>query len=200
LSERISEFKGWSPSVAEARLPAGLRGAAIVLGGSVLAAVCAHVAVPLWFTPVPLSLEPLAVLLLGLWLSPRLAATTLAAYLAEGALGLPVFAPVAGMASGMAHLLGPTGGYLVAYPAAAALISFLWRRMGRGFRGALLAGAVGDLAILGCGGLWLAVWVHEPVAKALGMGVAPFLPGDALKVAAAAGAAAGWVRIRRLRS
>ena len=80
-----------------------LRASGIVLGGSVLAAVCAHVSIPLLFTPVPLSLQPFAVLLLGLLLAPRMAAATLGAYLLEGAAGLPVFAPVPA-GSGVAHL------------------------------------------------------------------------------------------------
>ncbi|MGB6720674.1 MAG: biotin transporter BioY, partial [Terracidiphilus sp.] len=104
-----------------------LRYAGVVLAGSALAAVCAHMAVPLFFTPVPLTVQPFAVLLLGLLLTPRMAAATLAAYLLEGAAGLPVFAPVPAV-SGLAHLFGPTGGYLLAYPAAAALVSLLWRR------------------------------------------------------------------------
>src|SRR5579863_9132018 len=93
-----------------------LRSAGVVVAGSLLLAICAHVSVPLWFTPVPLSLQPFGVLLLGLLLAPRMAAGTLSAYLAEGLAGLPVFAP--GM-PGPAHLLGPTGGYLMAYPVAA---------------------------------------------------------------------------------
>src|SRR5579863_5713761 len=84
------------------------RNAGIVLGGSVLVALCAHVSVPLYFTPVPLSLAPFAVLLLGLLLSPRLAAATLCAYLVEGAMGLPVFAPNPLVPGSFAHLLGPT--------------------------------------------------------------------------------------------
>ena len=98
---------------------AGCARVEIVLAGSAFVAVCAHVVLPLNFTPVPLTLQTFAVVLLGLLLSPRLAAGTLAAYLAEGALGLPVFSPVPVIVGGMAHLLGPTGGYLLAYPAAA---------------------------------------------------------------------------------
>ena len=114
-----------------------LRSTVIVLAGSVFVAVCSHVALPLWFTPVPLTLQPFAVLLLGLVLAPRLAATTLLAYLAEGAIGLPVFAPGLALFSGLAHLFGPTGGYLLAYPVAAMLISFLYRRTDRNFPAAL---------------------------------------------------------------
>jgi len=70
-----------------------LRPVGIVLSGSALAAICAHVSIPLWYTPVPLSLAPFAVLLLGLLLSPGMAACVFVAYLAEGVAGLPVFAP-----------------------------------------------------------------------------------------------------------
>jgi len=171
-----------------------LRTAGIVLAGSALVAVCSHVALPLPFTPVPLTLQPFAVLLLGLLLAPRLAAAALAAFLAEGALGLPVFAPGP---VGIAHLLGPTGGYLLAYPLAALLISLLWRRTGRGFSAALASAAAGNLLILACGALWLAALTHAPLQLALTQTVLPFLPGDALKVAAAAGLAAGFVRMRR---
>jgi len=182
---------------AEVRIPAALRTGGIILGGTLLAAVCAHVVLPLYFTPVPLSLQPLVVLLLGLLLSPRLAGTTMAAYLAEGAMGLPVFAPGAGSPTGLAHLFGPTGGYLLAYPAAAVLVSFLWRQGGRRLAPALLAAAAGDLLILTSGALWLAAWTHLAIASALTMAVVPFLPGDALKVVVVAALAVGLVRIRR---
>jgi biotin transport system substrate-specific component len=172
-----------------------LRSAGIVVAGSLLLALCAHVSVPLGFTPVPLSLQPFGVLLLGLLVSPRMAVATLVAYLAEGAAGLPVFAP--SPISGIAHLLGPTGGYLMAYPAAAGLTSILWRRTGRGFSGALLGAGLGDLLILVSGAAWLAVITHGGSGSARFLGVLAFLPGDALKVVAAAGIGAGWQRVRR---
>lgn len=181
-----------------------LRRGAIVLSASALVALCAHVALPLYFTPVPITLGPLAVLLIGLLLSPRMAASSLTAYLAEGAAGLPVFVP--SPLTGLAHLLGPTGGYLLAYPLAAALISFLWRRSGavaggRGFGGeaflrALASVAAGDLLILASGGLWLAVLTHLSFRSALALGVVPFLVGEAFKIAAAAAFAAGFLRLR----
>ncbi len=184
-------------SVTGVRLPSALRTGGIILGGTLLAALCAHIVLPLYFTPVPLSLQPLPVLLLGLLLSPRLAGATMAIYLAEGAIGLPVFAPGTAAFGGIAHLFGPTGGYLLAYPAAALLISYLWRRTRRGFVPALLAAAAGDLLIFTCGALWLAVWTHASAPANLVMGVIPFLPGDALKIAAAAGMAVGLVHWRR---
>jgi biotin transport system substrate-specific component len=179
-----------------ATLVTRLRTAAILLAGSALAALCAHIALPLYFTPVPLTLQPFAVLLLGLALTPRMAAATFAVYLLEGALGAPVFAP-APATGGLAHLLGPTGGYLMAYPAAAALISWLWRRTQRGFAAAVLSAAAGDLAILACGALWLAILTRISAQPAFALAIAPFLPGEALKIAAAAALAAGFLRLRR---
>jgi biotin transport system substrate-specific component len=174
-----------------------LRTAGVVLAGSALLAVCARVSVPLWFTPVPLSLQPFGVLLLGLLLSPRLAAATVGAYIVEGAAGLPVFAPTPAPLTGLAHLIGPTGGYLLAYPLAAGLISTLWRRTGRGFAVALVSAALGDLAILVCGALWLTAASHASIWTAFSLAILPFLPGDSLKVAAAAGVACTWRHIRR---
>ena len=178
------------------RSSAWMRSGGIVLAGSALVAVCAHLALPLYFTPVPLSLAPFAVLVLGLVLSPQLAAATLGAYLLEGAAGLPVFSPVPAVA-GMTHLLGPTGGYLLSYPLAAALIAFLFRRSRRRFAQAALVAAAGSLVILGCGAIWLAVLTHSSVSSVFTLAVLPFLPGDALKVVAAAALGAGWSRLRR---
>lgn len=185
-----------SPTSAPARTPAWVRGSGIVLAGSVFAAVCAHLSLPLFFTPVPLSLAPFAVLVLGLVLSPRMAAATFVAYLAEGAAGLPVFSPSPASA-GLAHLFGPTGGYLLAYPLAAALISFLFRRTSRGYVAAFASAASGDLLILTCGALWLVALTHIAVMQATALAVLPFLAGDALKIAAAAALASGAARLRR---
>ena len=174
-----------------------LKSAGIVLAGSALAAICARVSIPLYFTPVPLSLAPFAVLLLGLLLSPRMAAATFVAYFTEGAIGLPVFAPTALATSGLAHLFGPTGGYLLAYPLAAMLVSWLWHRTGRSFTAALISAAVGDLVILASGALWLAAFPHFTARTASTLAVLPFLPGDALKITAAAALAVGALRLRR---
>ena len=183
--------------VVAARPASWLRPVGIVLAANVFLAVCAHIALPLAFTPVPLTLQTFAVLVLGLLLPPQLAAATLIAYLAEGAAGLPMFAPSPAM-PGLAHLLGPTGGYLLAYPVAAVLISWIWRRSGRSFAGAAIGAAAGDIVILACGALWLGVFAHVQAGSVLSLGVTPFLPGDALKVAAAASVAVGLERFRSL--
>ena len=116
---------------------------AVVLLGTLFVAICAHVSIPLWFTPVPITLQPFAVLLLALVLSPRWSAATMVVYLAEGAAGLPVFSPVG--ATTLLHLFGPTAGYLLSYPAVAWLTGSLFRRFRRpdapGFTAALGAAA-----------------------------------------------------------
>lgn len=194
MNLELSTPRDWWDSSSPATL---LRSGGVVLAGSAFVAACAHVAIPLWFTPVPLTLQPFAVLLLGLLLSPRMAAATLATYLAEGALGLPVFTPGPVMAGGLAHLLGPTGGYLLAYPAAAAFISSLWKRGSRGFSSAFASAAAGNVLILASGAIWLTAVSHSPARTVLALAVVPFLPGDALKVTAAAALASGWQRLRR---
>jgi biotin transport system substrate-specific component len=189
--------------IANSAVSPGLRTAGIIVGGSALVAVCSHLLFPLWFTPIPLTLQPFAVVLLGLLLRPRLAAATLGAYLLEGAIGLPVFTPGLALGAGIAHLLGPTGGYLMSYPAAAALVAFLFRRSSnRGFSTAILSAAAGNVLILLNGFAWLAVWTHGSASygslkAAFALAVLPFLPGDALKVVAAAAIASGIERARR---
>jgi biotin transport system substrate-specific component len=175
--------------------PAILRRPLAIVLGSLLVAVCAHISIPLWFTPVPVTLQTFAVLLLGLLLSPSLSAAALLLYLVEGAIGLPVFSPYA--PPGLLHLLGPTGGYLLSYPFAAALTGLLRRRFAsRGFAPALLAAATGSLFILLCGAAWFGILTHQSAAV-LTLAVLPFLAGDILKVVAAAGAASGLRRFRR---
>ena len=174
-----------------------LRTGGIVLAGTLFLAACAHISLPLYFTPVPLTVQPFAVLVLGLLLGPRMAFGTLLAYLAEGAAGLPVFAPSAAGVSGLAHLFGPTGGYLMAYPFAATLISSLWRRGSRNFGMGLVSAAAGDALILTMGAVWLATWTHGSPLAVFTQAVLPFLPGEALKIAAAAGVAGGASRLRR---
>src|SRR5579863_1727738 len=160
-----SERSG-AASVAVAAAPLEwLRAVGIVLAASAFVAACAHIAVPLYFTPVPLTLQPFAVLLLGLLLSPRLAAATLLAYLGEGAIGLPVFSPGPASMPGLAHLFRPTAGYLLAYPVAAMIISFLFRLRSRNFAWALAGAAVGNLVILSCGALWLAILTHASLPQ-----------------------------------
>lgn len=173
-----------------------VRRALLAAAGSLLVAICAHVAIPLWFTPVPITLQTFAVLFLGLVLSPGLAASSMVLYLLEGMAGLPVLSPIGSV--GFLHILGSTGGYLLAYPAAAALTGILRRRIGNGgFAPSMLAAALGSVVILLAGAAWFAVITHRSAGTVLAMTVAPFLPGDILKLIAAAGAATALRRFRR---
>lgn len=158
------------------------------LAATVVIALAAHIAFPLPFTPVPFTLQPLAVLGVGLAFGPVGGFLTLLAYLAEGACGLPVFAPGAG---GMAQLFfGPTSGYLLAYPLVAAIAGGLTRFIGQRlslFVSAALgcAAAIAVLFLAGSG--WFMAFTHLPMRTVWIATIAPFLPGEAIKVLAAAG-------------
>jgi biotin transport system substrate-specific component len=170
----------------------------LVIGASAFVAVCAHISLPLPFTPVPLILSNFAVLLVGLALGPAAAFSALALYLAEGAVGLPVFAPNA--PGGIAHLFGPTGGYLFAYPFAAALAGWLVRRfdpLTSRFRSALVASIAATLPIFLFGAVWLARFAHLNLATTWALAVAPFIPGEIVKITAAAGIYSSFQRWRR---
>jgi biotin transport system substrate-specific component len=168
----------------------------VVVGFSLLTALAAQVAVPLPFTPVPLTGQTFAVLLTGALLGPRLGALAMLAYLAEGAAGLPFFR---GGAGGPAHFAGPTAGYLFAFPAAAYVTGLLAERgWDRRFMTAAAAMALGSLVILAGGWAWLALLTGKG-AEAFRLGVAPFLVGDVIKIALAAAALpVGWAVLRRL--
>ena len=175
----------------------------LTVAASLLVAVCAHLSVPLWFTPVPFTLSDLAVILVGLSLGPVLGFSALALYLLEGACGLPVFSPAG--PGGIAQLLfGATSGYLIAYPFAAALAGGIFRLLdklplGRRTRfGAALIGATAGSALLMISGtVWLGNFLHLTPAVAMAKGTTPFLPGQLVKVFSAAGIATSVSRLRR---
>ena len=125
------------------------RQVALVVGASLFVALCAHVTVPLIpLTPVPLTVQNLAVLLVGLLLGSRRGFAALALYLIEGASGLPVFNPTG--PGGIAQLLGPTGGFLMVYPLVAFLAGFLFERGAKTFlRAAIGRSGRGDFALRG---------------------------------------------------
>ncbi len=165
---------------------------AVVLG-SLFVALCAQVAVPLPWTPVPMTMQPFGVLLVGLLLGPGLGAAAMAAYLLEGAAGLPVFVPGFG---GLLPL-GPSAGYLLSYPLVAAVTGLLWQHLARGrasFLRAALAAAVGDALILLCGACWLGLVTHGSAGAVFHLAVLPFVAGDAIKVVLAAAIALGCLR------
>ncbi len=150
-----------------------LRPVAMVLAGSAALAVSAKVEVPFW--PVPMTMQSLAVLLIGLGYGWRLGIATVLAYLAEGAAGLPVFA---GPAAGLGYLAGPTGGYLAGFVLAAGLAGWLGAR---GIGRVSLAMVLGHAVIFALGVAWLAGLLGWPRAVALGF--MPFLAGTVVKCA-----------------
>jgi biotin transport system substrate-specific component len=160
-----------------------------VLGGSLFLALMAQFSVHLWFTPVPITLQTLAVMLLGALLGSKRGALSVLVYLGEGALGLPVFA---GGAAGAAILAGPTGGYLFSFIVSAFTMGFLLEKgWNKGYCLTLAAFAIGTALTLGLGSLWLCVFVGGK--NALTMGVYPFLIGGVLKIlVATALIPSGW--------
>lgn len=145
-----------------------------------LTAAGAYMVIPIG--PVPIVLQNLFVLLSGLLLGSRWGAASIGVYLLAGFLGLPVFA---GGTSGLAKLMGPTGGYLVGFLAAAYLVGLVAERSGGRLWINLLGLVAGSLLIYLCGVTWLKTVLDISLAKALTMGMWPFLPGDAAKIVAA---------------
>lgn len=160
--------------------------------GAAAMTLLAQVRIDLPVTPVPITLQTLGVLLLGAFLGPRLAAASLLQYLVLGLMGLPCFA---GFTAGPAVLFGPTGGYLLAFPIAAAVSACLYDRLVTGgyprrLAGAMAAGMAG-MAVIYLGGVpWLAGWLafvqHQSFTLAVLLGAAPFLVVDLLKSVVAA--------------
>ncbi|MCT4472706.1 MULTISPECIES: biotin transporter BioY [Bosea] len=179
-----------------------LRNVALAVAGSLLMVAAAKIKVPFW--PVPMTLQTLAVLALGAAYGARLGAATIALYIAYGLAGLPVFTNTPPAVAGPLYLLGPTGGFLLGFVAAAAIAG--WAAA----RGASLARLVGglllaDLALFVVGCLWLAFGAQMAggasgvgLAKAFAYGAQPFLLGEVLKIAlATCMVGAGWSLIGR---
>ncbi len=167
----------------------GARQVAVVVGASLFVALCARVTIPLPGTPVPLTVQNFGVLLVGLLLGSRRGFAALALYLAEGAMGMPVFNPMG--PGGIAQLLGPTGGFLLAYPLVAWVAGYAVEHGRKNFAGAAIGGLLGE-AVLFTGGLaWLAVLTHS-VMQAFRWGLYWFAFAEVIKVMMAAGIAARW--------
>ena len=162
------------------------RAAAVVLGALIVAAA-AQVSIPLPGTPVPMTLQPMAVLLVGGLLGAPLGALSMILYLAMGAAGLPVFTPTVPLV-GLARLLGPTGGYLLAYPIAAYAVGRLSdprRQPGVNEPSWVRAavGVVAGLVLIHLGGLAQLAILTGNISAAARFGTLPFLLGDLLKIA-----------------
>lgn len=163
-------------------LGAGRARLAGIVGFAAALALAAQVALPVPGSPVPVTLQPMLVVLAGLWLGPAAAGASMVLYLAAGVAGLPVFAPFG--APGLARLLGPTGGYLLAYPLAA----WVTGRLGAGAtsyaRRALSASA--GMCVLYVGGLAQLTMITGSLAQAALVGAAPFAVLDVVKAHVAA--------------
>ena len=189
------------PTVSSARATV-IRNVALAVVGSLILVLAAKIKVPFW--PVPITLQTLAVLALGAAYGSRVGAATVALYIAYGLAGLPVFTNTPPVAAGPLYLVGPTGGFLMGFVAAAAVAGWAAARGASGTR--LIVGMVAaDALMIGLGCLWLALGAQMAggvtgvgFAKAFAYGVQPFLVGDALKVSLAiCMAAAGWSAIER---
>jgi biotin transport system substrate-specific component len=176
--------------------------AAAVLFVTVLTAVAAQVSFPLPFTPVPFTLQPMIVLVGGAALGARLGFTSQALYLLAGIAGLPVFAASGTLPQGFLRLLGPTGGFLMAYPFAAFVAGYLAERgFDRRYLTSVLAMAAGLGLVFACGVTWLAFFA-APTAlglpRALELGLYPFVGVDILKILLAAAVLPSvWTLTRR---
>ena len=200
LTARLTDPGTFVSSLADRSESAGLARAirvAAVLFVTALTAAAAQVSLPLPFTPVPLTLQPMIVLLGAAALGSRLGAMSQVLYLMAGIAGLPVFAASPLLPQGAARLFGPTGGFLMSYPVAALVVGWLAERgFDRRYLTSVLAMAAGLAVLFAWGVLWLAFTLN-PAQPALAIGTAlrtgfyPFILADLVKIAAAATALPG---------
>jgi biotin transport system substrate-specific component len=162
------------------------RQVALVVGASLFVALCARITIPIPFTPVPLTVQNLGVLLVGLLLGSRRGFAALVLYLAEGAAGMPVFNPLG--LGGIAQLSGATGGFLLAYPLVAWLAGYVMEHGRKTFSRALVGGLLGEVVLFTAGLAWLAVLTHS-IAQAFRWGLKWFIFAEVIKVMVAAAVA-----------
>jgi biotin transport system substrate-specific component len=177
-----------------------------IAAANILLVLCAHIVIPLPWTPVPITGQTFGVLLVAVLLGARRGAISLILYLLEGAAGLPVFQPLG--LPGLARFAGPTAGYLFSYPFAAFVTGWLVERSakignardgGSRFSGLRLIGALisGEAIIFACGCAWLALFLAMGWSVALSQGALPFIPGEIVKMALLVAAAGGLQLARR---
>ena len=168
------------------------RQVALVVGASLVVALCARITIPLMpLTPVPLTVQNLGVLVVGMLLGSRRGFAALALYLAEGAMGLPVFNPMG--PGGIAQLFGPTGGFLMVYPFVAFLAGYLVERGVKSFARSAIAGILAEILLFAGGLTWLYAYTHS-LAKAAYLGLYWFLAAEVIKVMFAAAISSRWGR------
>ena len=168
------------------------RQVALVVGASLFVALCARITIPLLpLTPVPLTVQNMGVLLVGLLLGSRRGFAAMVLYLMEGMVGLPVFNPTG--PGGVAQLFGATGGFLLAYPFVAFLAGFVFERGRKSFGRAALAGFLAEILLFVGGLSWLFAVTHS-LAKAAYLGLYWFIAAEVIKVMLAAAIATRWHR------
>jgi len=177
------------------RILDGAKQVALVVGASLFVALCARVTLPLPFTPVPLTLQNFGVLLVGLTLGSRRGFAALALYLAEGMAGLPVFSPTG--PGGIAQLVGPTGGFLLAYPIVAGIAGWILEQGRRTLTRALTASIFAEIALFAGGLSWLAILTHS-VSQAVRWGLYWFVFAEVIKIMMASALANTWQLVRRV--
>ena len=198
---RSSAAAATPPTLADALWPAdggasrALRATLLALLGTALLIASAKVKVP--FYPVPMTLQTGVAVLIGVAYGLRLGVATVLLYLAQGALGLPVFADTPERGIGLAYMAGPTGGYLLGFALAAAIAGYAAERC-RGWPGLALGVAAALAAVFVPGLAWLATFVGP--AKALELGLLPFVWGELLKGALAVALGAGALAVARRRA
>ena len=153
-----------------------------VVGFAVALAAASQIAIAIPGTPVPITLQPFMVVLAGLWLGPRAGAASMLLYIAAGAAGLPVFAPMG--APGLARFFGPTGGYILAYPASAFVAGYIAERR-PSLMGRWMAAVLG-IVVLFVGGIGQLALLNGSVGRAVALGVTPFAALDVVKAFIAA--------------
>ncbi len=184
----MSALQGTHPTLAQTLWPGKgaklLHGLLLMVAGSILLTVSAKISIP--FIPVPMTMQTFVVLTLGMAFGWRLGAATVLLYLAQGAMGLPVFAGTPEKGIGLAYMVGPTGGYLVGFVLAAAVCGWLAERgWDRNLLTTALAMVIGNVLIYVPGVLWLGSLLgwDKPILE---WGLTTFLLGDATKLALAA--------------
>ena len=184
----MSALQGTHPTLAQTLWPSKgaklLHGLLLMVAGSILLTVSAKISIP--FIPVPMTMQTFVVLTLGMAFGWRLGAATVLLYLAQGAMGLPVFAGTPEKGIGLAYMMGPTGGYLVGFVLAAAVCGWLAERgWDRNLLTTALAMFIGNVLIYVPGVLWLGSLLgwDKPILE---WGLTTFLLGDATKLALAA--------------
>src|SRR5579863_5128984 len=180
-------------STPQERMLEAARQVALVVGASLFVALCARITIPLSFTPVPLTVQNFGVLLVGLLLGSKRGFAAMILYLGEGAMGMPVFSPSSLGLFGLAQILGPTGGYLMAYPFVAGLAGFIFEHGKKSFARAASAGLLAEIVLFASGVSWLYVATHS-LAKAAYLGLYWFFAAEILKVMVAAAIAVRWGR------